>query len=879
MQRLMSSLLFVVLCVLSTQAGETHWSLTPLSQPAIPAAGAHSIIDDFVAQKLHQNELTLSPPADRASWLRRVYFDLIGLPPSPREVEIFVNDDTPQAVERVVDRLLASPRYGERWARHWMDIVRYAETHGHDEDAIRENAWPYRDWLIRSLNADKPYAEFVREQVAGDVIAPEDPWAPAATGFLGCGPWDESSQMGIQDGTTDKKIAQYLDRDDMLSATMMTFTSTTAHCARCHDHKFDPVSLSDYYALQAVFAGVDKVDRPFEPDGLITRKRNDLLAQQTQLTDGTFPQSKLDEPGNRQAVDDWEQRVTSDRNHWSILLPTSVKSNSETPYTIQPDGSILFGGKPPATDTYTITGNTQQATITAVQLEVLTDSSFPANGPGRAENGNLHLSEVAVRIDGKPVTLRSATADFSQTAWGIDRAIDGNPDSAWGIHPEEGEPHHAVFVFSEPVKAAGSTTIEITLKQLHGREHTIGKPRISTTSEPAPEVSAPVPVELNNLLATPKEQRSQLERHAIALLWLKADTAQQIEALPVPGMVYAVASQFSAKGNFKAAGAPREVHVLKRGDIHSPIEPAMPGALSCIPKLPARFDLPDTKDEGARRAALANWLAHPDNVLTWRSIVNRVWHYHFGRGIVATPNDFGKMGKLPTHPELLDWLAIEFRNRGGSLKWLHKAIVLSATYGQAAADRADGHASDPENRLLWRMHRRRLDAENIRDAVLALSGTLDLRMGGPSARQFHTSPGVHVTPVVNYQEFDPDEPANFRRGVYRFVFRTVPDPLMQALDCPDASQLAARRETSTTALQALAMLNNRFLVRQTEHIAASLERKHKDLVAQVAELFLRAYSRPASENELATVTAYAHQHGLANACRVVINSSEFLFVR
>jgi hypothetical protein len=323
---------------------------------------------------------------------------------------------------------------------------------------------------------------------------------------------------------------------------------------------------------------------------------------------------------------------------------------------------------------------------------------------------------------------------------------------------------------------------------------------------------------------------------------------------------------------------PREIHVLDRGDVRTPMEAATPGALSCLPGLPARFALPDPNDEGARRAALADWLAHRDNVLTWRSNVNRVWHYHFGRGLVDTPNDFGKMGGVPSHPELLDWLAVTFRDGGGSLKWLHKTIVLSAAYGQSSADRPGGLAVDAENRLLWRMNRRRLEAEAIRDAVLQISGKLDLAMGGPSARHFTTSKGVHVTPNVHYLDFDPDDPANFRRSVYRFVFRTVPDPLMQALDCPDASQLADRRATSTTALQALAMLNNRFLIRQGEHLAADLRASHPALHAQIEDLFLRAYSRRPEREESAQVAAYARAHGLANACRVILNSSEFLYV-
>ncbi len=780
-------------CLATAAAREPHWSLQPLQPVAPPALGFGCAIDNFVAAQLGDAGLELSPPADPHTWLRRVYFDLIGLPPTPQELAAFLDDSAPDARERVVERLLASPRYGERWARHWMDVARYAETHGHDEDAIRENAWPYRDWLIGAFNDDLPYAEFVRSQLAGDAMTPD---ATVATGFLACGPWDSSSQQGIQDGTTDKKIAQYLDRDDMLTATMSAFASTTVHCARCHDHKFDPVTLEDYYALQAVFAGVDKIDRPY----------------------GEEPPPEA----------------------WVVMAPTEVISASDTPADVQPDGAIMFGGEAPETDTTTIIGTSPLAVITGLQIEAMADPSLPAGGPGRAPNGNFHLSEIAVNIGGRAVSIRQAAADFNQDGWSIDKALDGDPSTAWGIHPAEQASHRAVFTFAAPISSSAAETVSVELAQLHGGGHTIGRLRISLTDDPEPGIGLH------------PEFRTR---------------------------VFAVASDFPAMGNFKPAGGPREIHVLDRGDVLSPLAPAVPGALGCIAGLPARFDLPDPGDERARRMALADLLVHPKNVLTWRSIVNRFWHYHFGRGIVGTPNDFGEMGDAPTHPDLLDWLALEFRDRGGSFKWLHKTIALSATYGQSSGECADGLAADPENRLLWRMNRRRLDAECIHDAILSFSGMLDLSMGGPSARQFHASKGVHVTPVLDYLGFDPDDPANFRRSVYRFVFRTVPDPLMQALDCPDASQAAPRRETGTTPLQALALLNNPFLVRQSEHLAADLERTASLPDERIDNLFRRAFGRPATTAERAQVAAYADEHGLANACRVILNSSEFLYVQ
>ena len=857
--------------LVALHADEVHWSLTPLISPAVSSSG-ESVIDGFVMERLVEAGLTLSQEADRSHWLRRVSFNLVGLPPSEEELEAFLNDDSPSAGERVVDRLLASPRYGERWARHWMDVARYAETHGHDEDAIRENAWPYRDWLIQAFNEDKSYTEFVREQIAGDVLEIVDPSATAGIGFLGCGPWDESSQMGIQDGTTDKKIAQYLDRDDMLSATMLTFTSATVNCARCHDHKFDPVSLRDYYALQAVFAGVDKVERPFERDPVVAERRKRLEADLEALREGRY-QGEIDQV----ALADWEAAQHEKAREWSVLALTDIVSEASTPHEILDDGSVLFGGEAPAKDIYVVTGTTQQRRVTALEIELMPHPSLSEMGPGRAINGNLHLCDVKVRIGGKKVPISSAKADFNQAGWEIEKAIDTNKDSAWGIHPETGQTHRAVLVFSQAVALRSGDPVEVTLEQTHGRQHVIGRLRLSLCSSETPPLRKPLPTDVDVALAKPKDVRSEKQRQLVATHFLTQSKVLELSSLPAPGKIYAVASTFPSNGNFKPAIQPREVHVLDRGDVLKPLERALPGALSCIPGLPSRFD--GVANEGERRLALADWLVDSNNVLTWRSIVNRVWHYHFGSGIVDTPNDFGKMGGLPSHPDLLDWLAVEFRDGGGSLKRLHQAIVLSATYRQSAVDHPNGQELDSNNRLLWRMNRRRLEAESVRDGVLSLSGMLDLQMGGPSARQFHTRPGVHVTPVVDYKSFDPDHPANFRRGVYRFVFRTVPDPLMQALDCPDASQLTAKRDSASTPLQALALLNNRFLVRQSEHIAARLRKDADGLKAQVALLFRRAYGRFPSAREAEAVQTYAKDHGLANACRVIINSSEFLFVQ
>src|SRR5688500_1090532 len=340
----------------------------------------------------------------------------------------------------------------------------------------------------------------------------------------------------------------------------------------------------------------------------------------------------------------------------------------------------------------------------------------------------------------------------------------------------------------------------------------------------------------------------------------------------------AATNDFKRYHHFKPGRLPRAVSVLRRGEIDKALEPASPGALACVTGLPARFDLAEPNDEGARRAALAEWLSDPRNVLTWRSIVNRVWHYHFGRGIVNTPSDFGRMGSPPTHPELLDWLAVWFRDRGGSLKDLHRLILTSQTYQQSSAARPELARVDAENAYLGRMNRTRLDAESVRDAVLAVSGKLDPAMGGPSARHFTLAPGVHVTPLVQYEKFDVDAPAARRRSVYRFIFRTLPDPFYEALDCPDASQFTPVRPASVTALQALALMNDRFTVRYAEHFAGRLESEAKGLPAQVSRADELTLGRPASDAEVRRLADYAAKHGLANACRVLLNCNEFLFV-
>jgi hypothetical protein len=379
-------------------------------------------------------------------------------------------------------------------------------------------------------------------------------------------------------------------------------------------------------------------------------------------------------------------------------------------------------------------------------------------------------------------------------------------------------------------------------------------------------------------LEIPLAERSNDQRGMLGRFVRRDELQRELAALPPPQMVYTANREFQPNGGFKPSPAPRPIHVLHRGDIKQPRDAAQPGALKCVAELPARFDVSDPNNEGLRRSALAKWLADPRNGIVWRSIVNRMWHYHFGRGLVDTPNDLGVMANEPSHPELLEWLAADFRDHGGSLKRLHRHLVTSAAYRQASDHRPEGATIDGENRLLWRSQRRRLEAEEIRDAALVFSGRLDDRMYGPSVRQFLESPGVQITPVVDYLGFDPDQPEHARRSVYRFLFRTLPDPYHEALDCPDSSQWAPVRNESLTPLQALALLHDRVMIREGERLAERLRGTAPHSSQQLDELYRQILLREPTPEDRGLFVPYIEKHGLANACRMLLNSNEFLYV-
>jgi hypothetical protein len=847
------------------------WSLKPLVLPKVPeVAQVEHPVDRFIRTRLAELKIMPSPEADRRTLIRRVMFDLHGLPPSQADVEAFMQNMDPKAYEKLVDRLLESPRYGERWARHWLDTIHFAETHGCGHDLPRDQAWRYRDYVITALNEDKPWSRFVREQLAADVLFPEEPKLIAALGFLGAGVFDHSAYQ------TAPKNFDYLDRDDLVTQTLGAFASTTANCARCHAHKFDPISQDDYYALQAVFAGLIEGDIPFDEDKTVaqSRKRWQSLLTAAEAKD----KAALLTPENAALVSAWE-KIQGAPVKWMPLSYESYVSTDGTGFARYAD-ILLANGPKPDKDTYIVTGSTPLTTVTALRLDTLANDSLPQKGPGRQDNGNLTLSELEAQVfepgTTQPARLKfaRATADFDQAGYAAAAAIDGNPATGWGIHPSVGQSHHIVFELAQPLTLKAGARLTLSLKQLAGRSHLIGFFKLSVTAEPAVRAAA-MPTLAQEALKLPADQRSEPQRLALAAHALRIRADEEMKKLPAPAQVYAAAKKADVllavgKGTPTTIAKAKTVQVLKRGEFDKPMKEAVSGALSAIHALPARFEKAQASDETARRAALADWLADEKNPLTWRSIANRVWHYHFGRGLCDTPNDFGRMGGTPSHPELLDWLACELRDHGGSLKHLHRLIVTSAAYRQSSAHRDDAVLLDADNRLLWRMNRLRLDADSYRDFVLATSDCLDPALGGPSVRQFVTGPPVQLTPTLNYEAYDWAALPKHRRSIYRFVWRGVPDPFMDALDFPDLGMLAPARGFSASALQSLALYNNRFVL----HFSGELGKQ----LTTPEEAVRRVLLREPNAEEKTNFTTFAQKNGLAALCRVLLNSNEFLFV-
>jgi len=863
------------------------WSLRPMAsvlppefEDVVARQWIRTPIDAFVLSKLREHGLEPSAEADRMTLLRRVTFDLIGLPPTPEELTAFIDDASPDAYERVVERLLASPHYGERWARHWLDVIRYADTCGYDKDKLRPNAWPYRDYVIRSFNDDKPYARFIEEQLAGDVLFPGDPEGILGLGFIAAGPWDFIGHVEVPESKIDGMVARNLDRDDMVTGALNTFCSTTIQCARCHNHKFDPFTQQHYYSLQSVFAAVDRAERPYDTDPTIEQERRELTDQKAaaQKELAELDAAIRQEGGEKLAV--LEEQIKT-------LTPRAV------PVTKRPE----YGYHSQITESADVEKWVEVDLGRDVELASIVlhpcHDEFAGIGAGFGFplRYRIEASTVAQRAAGESPTIVQDSTMSDVANPGIDPVMTECHITARYVRVVATKlatrQNDYILAMSEletiglDKSSVARGTVVTALDSIEApdrwRKSNLTDGIWPSTADPdATRQLAEVQQSRDRLMETLNNKERRTKRDALSEQLATAEAG--LKALPSGRMLYAAATHFANQGNFiPTDGRPRTVKLLHRGNETQPLEEVEPGTIPLRADDVWQFQLPPDHSEADRRAAFARWMTSHDHPLTWRSIVNRVWQYHFGRAIADSPNDFGRMGQLPTHPELLDWLAADFRDNGQSFRKLHRMIVTSSTYRQNSQSNSAAEAIDGDNQFLWRMNRRKLEAEEIRDSMLAVSGKLNPDMGGPGFYLFELEKPEH-SPHYEYYKFDPEDVRSHRRSIYRFVVRSQPDPFMTTLDCADSSQSTPRRHETLTALQALSLLNNRFTLSMAEHFARKMESESDSLDVRVDRAFLALTGRMPSQDERAEMVGYANRHGLPALCRLLFNLNEFVFV-
>jgi hypothetical protein len=858
------------------------WSRKPLTETSVPATDGwgRSEVDSFILHKLRAKNLEPSETASPRILIRRLTFDLTGLPPTPKEVKAFEKEyvsDPEGAYEELVDRLLDSPRYGERFARHWLDVAKYADTCGYDKDKLRPNAWPYRDYVIRSFNADKPYAQFVKEQIAGDFIYPDSEDGILGLGFLAAGPWDFIGHVEVPESKTDGKVARNLDRDDMVSNVFNSFCATTIQCARCHEHKGDPIGQDHYYSLQSVFAAVDKADRVYGMDPKVARKKEELLIRQGELSreialankeikkKGGEKLKELDEQvsglekiaGKAERVPEhgYHSQVakTANSQKWvQVDLGKREKIASVTMHACHDDFAGIGAGFGFPVRFKIIASNQ----VDFSRSEVLVDQTEKKFLNPKLVPVTYKVNSHAryFRVEAVELTERKNDFIFALAELELFNADDLN------------------LAAGKNVTAKDSIEAPNRWRKLN---LTDGKWPKSKNSESSRQLLA-LNEERETFLSSIQtdEEKQELAAKKTEL----KEVEKNLKALPVGKLVYAATTHFKPRSNFKPTeGKPRMIYVLHRGEVNQPREPVRPGTIPLLSKEKWEFKLPEVHDEAERRAALAEWIVRKDHPLTWRTIVNRSWQWHFGKPLVGTPNDFGPLGQLPTHPELLDWLAVYFRDSGGSFKKLHKLLVMSETYRQSSIEDEAKEKVDSSNQWLWRMNRRKLSAEEMRDSVLLVSGKLNLEMGGPGFYLFNLEQTAH-SPHYYYHKFDPEDEKSHRRSIYRFVVRSQPNPFMTTLDCADSSQSTPRRNETLTALQALSLLNNKFTLVMARHFAERLSKEVSGMENQVRAGFELVTGRSPNAEEHRLLLEYADKHGTPNLCRSLFSLSEFAFI-
>lgn len=793
-----------------------HWAYDSLSdaappKPAGPAASfGRNPIDAYVIATLNENKITPSAEAKPEKLIRRLHYDLIGLPPEPAAVETFLKDYTAnpdKAYTVLVDQLLNSPRFGERWGRHWLDKARYADSDGYEKDRNRMNAWRYRDWVIDAINRDLPFDQFTIEQLAGDLLPEANEETQLATAF------NRQTLTNTEGGTDQEqwRVAAVMDRTETLGAVWL---GLTVGCARCHTHKYDEITHSDYYSLFAYFNNGD------ESNIKIRRSEEDWAQWEK---DHAAHLAKLKSEGERltaasstaiMKLPAWEKSVTvqlamAEKNAEPVLQDLAIKETAPPKGVILKklkDSSYLVSGKSPPTATYTLIGELPAGTYTGLRLDVLADKSLPKNGPGRAAHGNFVLNHLRLSFGGKQIPFGGASADYSQGSYPVQNALDpnikaGKDGTGWAISNRMGKDHHAEFGFAQVVSLDKPIKFSIQLVQTYGSEHTIGRFRIRALTTATDLV---VPEDIRALLSKTidlrsAEEKARLEAYYVAQVdpetrAVSAAIAKLKAAAPAkPELDVRVIAQRSKD--------PRQTHIFRRGEFKEPLDAVEPGTPATLPAVEQRGKTGDRLD-------LARWLVNGENPLPPRVVSNHIWAYLFGAGLVPTMNDFGVRGDRPSHPELLDWLASEFIRLKWSRKDLIRTIVQSATYRQSSDHRPELVDIDPKNQLLARQNRFRVEAEIVRDLSLAAAGLLSDKIGGPSV----FPPMPEGVADVNYNSAfkwvvskDQDR---YRRGLYTFFKRTAPHPTLMTFDCPDSNVTNVQRTRSNTPLAALVTLNN-----------------------------------------------------------------------
>ncbi|MBU6400555.1 MAG: DUF1549 domain-containing protein [Verrucomicrobia bacterium] len=813
-------------------AKSRHWSFIPPVRHPPPTVKnrrwVRNPIDAFVLARLEREGVKPSPQADRPTLIRRLSLDLTGLPPTPAEVDAFVRDRRRDAYERLVDRLLASPHFGERWARHWLDLARYADSDGYEKDLFRPHAWRWRDWVIDSINRDEPYDQFTIEQIAGDLLPGATVEQVVATGF-------HRNTMLNREGGVDIEEDRVKGVVDRVNTVGTAWLGLTVGCAECHSHKFDPIPQREYYQLYAFFNNTDdrdiKAPLPTQMAGA-ERARNALDLAKRRYVSAPDPD-----------LDAWARKIAALPVIWWVPrqqdyeLPTFGANNGANLYP-QEDGSFLVTGMVEGDTYYIMMLNTRLRGITGVRVEALADEMLPKLGPGWAADGSFVLSELLV--ESSPLsdvthlqsnTVASAVADYSEPGWEVAKAIDGDDSTGWSAGIPQlaiaGLDRCAVFTLKQPIGFDGGTRLKVSLVQHGGPNYTLGRVRVSyTTADPAQLAAQAVPQRIRDIANIPTAQRT-LDQQVTLKRYYEASFRPDSQALAeysaamadAPGVRGAIEAQA-----IEERAVPRVTHVHVRGNFLDPGPVVTPGTLSVLNPFQPRGARPDRLD-------LARWLVDPANPLTARVAVNHFWMHLFGQGLVITVADFGTQGDPPSHPELLDWLATEFIRQQWSRKAMIRLIVTSATYRQSSDERPELLSRDAKNRWLARQNRFRLSAEAVRDQYLAASGLLDARIGGPSV-------DVHIP----------------RRGLYVKFMRAFPDSTLVTFDAPSATFSCPVRDRSDTPLQALTLLNDKLFVRCAQHLGdRMLTGQHGSATDRLRLAFRLCLGRDPTQEELGTL--------------------------